>query len=113
MGRMLIEGSREHNARCAPRAPPPIGRMPQAPDWPCPASLRRTISTVLALLAFLGHVGMSDPVAAQHQLSRRWDANWRPEWLSILPLAEAAMGPILRGGAGDRTYGLRIRQAHN
>jgi hypothetical protein len=41
----------------------------------------------------------------------KWDANWTLEWLSILPLAQAAAAPILRGGAGDPAALMQLRQA--
>jgi hypothetical protein len=50
--------------------------------------------------------------AAQGVLPYKWDADWRPEWLIILPIAKEAAAPVLRGEAGDPSSLLRLRQAH-
>jgi endonuclease G, mitochondrial len=49
---------------------------------------------------------------AQRLMPYKWDANWTPQWLSILPIARAAAAPILHGGAGDPSYLMQLRKAH-
>ena len=79
--------------------------------------MRRFVSGMVACLLAAGVVVIGIAKTAHHAFSQgvapyKWDANWQPEWLTILPIAKEAAAPILRGEAGNPSYLLQLRQAH-